>query len=100
MSNVVLNPVDCSGRRVDSSENANAFSSCVGRFKEAQSMSCGLSWSDETPQEQSDEEAQRQPRGKRGAWNENQQPSLTAKQIENFFNFILESPISLIKLVT
>ncbi|MEH7443593.1 hypothetical protein V7201_14880, partial [Bacillus sp. JJ1122] len=49
-------PVDCSGRRVDS---------------------CGRSWSGETPQERSDEEAQRQPRGKRSAWNENQQPCLT-----------------------
>ncbi|MGW9605584.1 hypothetical protein, partial [Heyndrickxia sporothermodurans] len=26
--------------------------------------SCGISWTDETPQERSDEEAQRQPRGK------------------------------------
>ncbi|MCM3122033.1 MULTISPECIES: hypothetical protein [unclassified Mesobacillus] len=58
-------------------------------------MSCGRSWSGETPQEQSDEEAQRQPQGriayekdglwsfsysssgKRSAWNENQQPCLT-----------------------
>jgi hypothetical protein len=53
---VVFTPVDCSGRRVDS---------------------CGRSWSGETPQEQSDEEAQRQPRGKRSAWNENQQSCLT-----------------------
>ncbi|MBT2677460.1 hypothetical protein J7E38_00525 [Bacillus sp. ISL-35] len=52
-------------------------------------MSCWRSWSGETPQEQSDEEAQRQPgrimkklavelfhyssSGKRSAWNENQQ---------------------------
>ncbi len=34
MQNVVYNPVDCSGRRVDSSENANAYSSYVGRFEE------------------------------------------------------------------
>ncbi|MGG4510511.1 hypothetical protein ABEP00_11830 [Heyndrickxia sporothermodurans] len=27
--------------------------------------SCGISWTDETPQERSDEEAHRQPRGKR-----------------------------------
>jgi hypothetical protein len=58
-------------------------------------MSFGRSWSGETPQEQSDEEAQRQPQGriayekdgswsfsysssgKRSAWNENQQPMLT-----------------------
>ncbi|MCM3122134.1 MULTISPECIES: hypothetical protein [Bacillaceae] len=58
-------------------------------------MSCGHSWSGETPQEQSDEEAQRQPQGriayekdgswsfsysssgKRSAWNENQQSWLT-----------------------
>jgi len=53
---LILNPVDCSGRRVDS---------------------CGRSWTGETPQEQSDEEAQRQPRGKRSAWNENQQLCLT-----------------------
>ncbi|WP_285291714.1 hypothetical protein [Bacillus sp. ISL-35] len=39
-------------------------------------MSCGRSWSGETPQEQSDQ-AQRQPRGKRSAWNENQQSDLT-----------------------
>ncbi|KYD07496.1 hypothetical protein ABEP00_01670 [Heyndrickxia sporothermodurans] len=26
--------------------------------------SCGISWTDETPQERSDEEAHRQPRGK------------------------------------
>ncbi len=47
-TNVVLKPVDCSGRRVDSSENANAFPSCVGGFEEAQSMSCGISksWGD------------------------------------------------------
>ncbi|MBT2642073.1 hypothetical protein J7I80_07545 [Bacillus sp. ISL-41] len=67
-------------------------------------MSCGLSWSDETPQEQSDEEAQRQPqgriahekdgswsfsyssRGKRSAWNENQQPSLTEPYFKFFKN--------------
>jgi hypothetical protein len=48
---LLLNPVDCSGRREDSSENANAFPSCVGRFEEAQSMSCGISWPGETPQE-------------------------------------------------
>jgi hypothetical protein len=51
-----LKPVDLRSRRVDS---------------------CGRSWTDETPQERSDEEAQRQPRGKRSAWNENQQPCLT-----------------------
>ncbi len=75
--NAVFKPVDCSGRRVDSSENANAFPSCVGKLKEAHSVSCWRSWSVEIPQEQSDEEAQRQPRGKRSAWNENQQPYLT-----------------------
>jgi len=37
---LIFKPVDCSGRRVDS---------------------CGLSWTGETPQERSDEEAQRQP---------------------------------------
>jgi hypothetical protein len=42
--------VDWSGRREDSSENANAFPSCVGRFEEAYSRSCGLSWTGETPQ--------------------------------------------------
>jgi hypothetical protein len=68
----VLNPVDWSGRHEDSSENANAFPSCVGKFKDAQSMSCGISGKS------------RQlgffkilPREKRSAWNENQQPSLT-----------------------
>jgi len=45
-----LNPVDCSGRREDSSENANAFPSCVGGFEDAYSKSCGLSWTAETPQ--------------------------------------------------
>ncbi len=35
-------PVDCSGRRVDSSENANAFPSCVGRFEEAYQCPAGL----------------------------------------------------------
>jgi hypothetical protein len=43
MQNIVFTPVDCSGKCVDS---------------------CGLSWSGETPQEQSDEEAQRQPQGR------------------------------------
>jgi hypothetical protein len=65
-----LIPVDCSGRREDS---------------------CGLSWSGETPQERSDEEAQRQPRGKRRAWNENQQPCLTepkSKEIIISLSFI------------
>ncbi|MEH7885573.1 hypothetical protein V7654_14785, partial [Bacillus sp. JJ1609] len=48
-----------------------------GQIRGSYSMSCGLSWTGETPQERSDEEAQRQPRGKRSAWNENQQPCLT-----------------------
>ena len=48
----VLNPVDWSGRHEDSSENANAFPSCVGKFKDAQSMSCGISKSWEAPQVQ------------------------------------------------
>jgi len=38
---LLSNPVDYSGKREDSSENANAFPSCVGRFEKAQSMSCG-----------------------------------------------------------
>jgi hypothetical protein len=53
---LLFKPVDCGGRREDS---------------------CGLSWTGETPQKRSDEEAQCQPRGKRSAWNENQQPCLT-----------------------
>jgi hypothetical protein len=45
----------------------------VGKLEEAYSTSCGRSWSGETPQERSDEEAQRQPRGriayeKDGSW--------------------------------
>jgi hypothetical protein len=50
------NPVDWSGRRVDS---------------------CGCSGQGETPQEQSDEEAHLTPRGKRSAWNGNQQTCFT-----------------------
>jgi hypothetical protein len=53
--------VDWSGRHADSSENASAFSSCVGGFEEAYSMSCGRSETDETPQTLSVEEAQRSP---------------------------------------
>ena len=35
-------PVDCSGKRVDSSENANAFPSCVGRFEGDNQCPAGL----------------------------------------------------------
>ena len=34
----------------DSSENASAFSSCVGIYREDYSMSCGSSGTGETPQ--------------------------------------------------
>ncbi|KAB7708879.1 hypothetical protein F9802_01660 [Bacillus aerolatus] len=36
--------------------------------------SCGISGTGETPQEQSDEEAHRPPRGKRASWSGNQPP--------------------------
>jgi len=52
-------PVGCSGRHSDS---------------------CGSSWTGETSQELSDKEAHRHPRGKRSAWNGNQQPLFTSRQ--------------------
>jgi hypothetical protein len=60
-----LHPVDCSGRREDS---------------------CGMSksWGDPGGAE-SAEEAPPTARGKRSAWNENQQLSLTEPFIKNFF---------------
>jgi hypothetical protein len=49
-ANEVFTPVDCSGRREDSSENANAFSSCVGSFEEANQFPAGSASHRETPQ--------------------------------------------------
>jgi len=58
-----------------------------GQVRGSFSKSCGISWTGETPQEQSDEEAQRQPRGKRSAWNGNQQ---TPFQIQQNFKKTLD----------
>jgi hypothetical protein len=49
-------------------------------FGEAYSTSCGSSWTGETPQTRSVEEAHRSPRGKRAAWSGNQRTALIGQK--------------------
>ena len=52
-------------------------------FRDDYSTSCGSSGTGETPQEKRDEEAHRQPHGKRNACSGNQQTCLTKPLLKN-----------------
>jgi hypothetical protein len=58
-------------------ENAIAFSSCVGKFNDANQCPAGLAGQGETPQALKRRGGSPTARGKRSAWSTNQQTCLT-----------------------